>query len=626
MSRILRAALGAAVGLAMAVAALPPRFGPRPHAPSAPAHAQPGGHRSPCGVRVGKTAAPPTVTLGAEATVVLTSTTDCPPQLVPLHVVLSIDGSNSMIPQGKLDAAKRAAVQFAQKMDYTHSRVGVTSFSDKAYVETDLTDKLGQVTGAIMGIDTELGTVIGAGIQLSTQMLNRARRDVPADLPPPIEVMVVLSDGRPWPETAAEVRAAANAARGQGILVIGICVGNDCDTVLMRSIVSRGDLYFDVRSAGRLVAVFEKIVDELQRTQLRRFEVRDVLPANMAFVPDSAEPPVDAVAPDPDGGGQVLTWRWNVVPQDGLTITYRVRPLDVGRWPTNVEARAVFRDTENRVGEAVFPVPSIAVVAPTPTATATPSATPTPAPSASPTAPAAATATVAPPRPSPSDPAPAATVRPLYLPLALREACDPRLVPADVVLAIDVSSSMDAPTSPGGPTKRAAAVAAARTFVVIGGPRGDRLGVVAFADEAVTVAPLGMAAAEIDARLDTLPTATGTDVAAGLTLALAEATGPAHRPGHPSAIVVLTDGRPTRGVPGAPRDAARAAAAAGVAVYAVGVGDDVDAALLADLAGAPDRWVVAPEAAALDRIYAALALRIPCPPEQLWRGRAEAEP
>ena len=58
--------------------------------------------------------------------------------------------------------------------------------------------------------------------------------------------------------------------------------------------------------------------------------------------------------------------------------------------------------------------------------------------------------------------------------------------------------------------------------------------------------------------------------------------------------------------------AGEALRSAGTAVYAVGLGRDVDAELLARLASGPSRLILAPRAEDLARIYAELARDLPC--------------
>lgn len=259
---------------------------------------------------------------------------------------------------------------------------------------------------------------------------------------------------------------------------------------------------------------------------------------------------------------------------------------------------------------------------PTPTATDTATATPTPTdtPTSTPTSTATATATP--------------TIRRVYLPLSQRPSgCTRRTRYADVALVLDRSTSMRRTAGAGSRTKDDAAIDAARDFVgrlELAGPgaaalRGDRVAVVGFHDAAWTaLGPTGdrhHAIATLAAMRGRLAEGTRLD------LALAEGRAglaAAARPDRVPVLVLLTDGLPNR-VPtpvpsGRQEDTvlaiARSARAAGLELYAIGLGQsgDVSPALLAGIAGSAERAFVAPEAHDLARIYAAIAARVTrCP-------------
>jgi Mg-chelatase subunit ChlD len=100
----------------------------------------------------------------------------------------------------------------------------------------------------------------------------------------------------------------------------------------------------------------------------------------------------------------------------------------------------------------------------------------------------------------------------------------------------------------------------------------------------------------------------GTDIGEALALAGAELAGPRARAEAAPVIVLMTDGRPD--APNTARAAAQAARAAGATLYAIGLGDDVDVALLGELAGAADRVFAVPSEAELARVYTRIARRL----------------
>ena len=91
----------------------------------------------------------------------------------------------------------------------------------------------------------------------------------------------------------------------------------------------------------------------------------------------------------------------------------------------------------------------------------------------------------------------------------------------------------------------------------------------------------------------------------------------AHRFGH--RFILLTDGRQYE-------DASAALAAAhelrgdGVALYVIGLGEDVDADFLAELTD-PQRYFFAPNANDPAAIYRRIATTIPCVAEDYWGRR-----
>lgn len=275
------------------------------------------------------------------------------------------------------------------------------------------------------------------------------------------------------------------------------------------------------------------------------------------------------------------------------------------------------------------PVPS-----PTPTASRTPTPTPIPTDTATPTDTPTATATDTPAATATDTPtATPAPVYRIYLPMALRLACEAK--PVDVVLVIDVSSSMRRAAGDGG-TKLAAIIRAARAFVdgFRPGPARGRIAIAAFNDRAWLAQALTSDRAALDGALDTLAgvVAEGTRLDLGLAVG-ADALGPGDG-SRWRAMVFLTDGVPNR-VPtpasgGSQEDTVLAAAArvraGGVAIHTVGYGRE-DAADLADrilpallraIAGSPDGYHQTDDPAALVEVFRRLAAVVQCPQGSGW--------
>lgn len=137
----------------------------------------------------------------------------------------------------------------------------------------------------------------------------------------------------------------------------------------------------------------------------------------------------------------------------------------------------------------------------------------------------------------------------------------------DIVLAMDVSSSMLAEDLE--PNRLEAAKQVAADFV--GGRRNDRIGLVAFAGEAYTQAPLTLDYGVIVGLLGDLDVGMiedGTAVGMGLATAVKRLQA---SDAESKVVVLLTDGRSNRGEIG-PTTAAKMAQALGVRVYTIGAG------------------------------------------------------
>jgi Ca-activated chloride channel family protein len=137
----------------------------------------------------------------------------------------------------------------------------------------------------------------------------------------------------------------------------------------------------------------------------------------------------------------------------------------------------------------------------------------------------------------------------------------------DIIMVMDVSSSMLAEDLE--PNRLQAAKGVAADFV--GGRRNDRIGLVAFAGEAFTQAPLTLDYSVVQSLIGELQVGIiedGTAVGMGLGTAVKRLQS---SDAESKVVILLTDGRSNRGEIG-PVTAARMAQALGVRVYTVGVG------------------------------------------------------
>ena len=192
----------------------------------------------------------------------------------------------------------------------------------------------------------------------------------------------------------------------------------------------------------------------------------------------------------------------------------------------------------------------------------------------------------------------------------------------NIVLVIDLSSSMLAQDFQ--PQNR---LEVAKDVVkrFVGARTADRIGVVAFAAEALTQVPLTTDYPVVQAAVDNLAAGQLEDGTAIGTAIATAANRLRDAPGRSRVMIVLTDGENNRGAID-PRTAAKAAAVFGIKVYTIGVGTEgmapvpvgrglfglryenrivrIDEPLLTDIAKTTGgRYFRARDAAALQRIY-----------------------
>jgi Mg-chelatase subunit ChlD/DNA-binding beta-propeller fold protein YncE len=189
--------------------------------------------------------------------------------------------------------------------------------------------------------------------------------------------------------------------------------------------------------------------------------------------------------------------------------------------------------------------------------------------------------------------------------LTLSGDCPSEPLPLDVVLVIDQSGSMAGP-------KMEAARAAAVEFVAELDYRRARAGVLLFATQFDLRQPLSDDPHALVRAIASADAAGGTNIADAVTAARDELESPRTQPGAQKAIVLMTDGRPEGGFDPVGRaiEEAQIARDAGIAVYTIGLGADVDAGLLVEMAGEADRYFGAPTAAELTRVYRQIARRL----------------
>jgi Mg-chelatase subunit ChlD/sugar lactone lactonase YvrE len=523
-----------------------------------------------------KTVQPDTIEPGQQVEVTLTVRGSCPDVAEVGDIMLVLDRSESMASDGKIQAAKDAAIAFVQAIDFSRERVGVVSFSTDATLDQSLTNDRAAVIAAIQGIAVGGSTNLAAAVSTAQAELGARRR------PEAKPVIVLLTDGRPRGVSPSAVLQQAEDARAAGthIFTIGFGQAGDIDEFLLMLMASDPTDYFRAPTNDQLRAIYAEIARRLSATVLaKQASLTDLLAPNMRYVAGSGSPP-------PAVSAQTLSWQLADVPFVGVTLRYRVEPQTCGRHPVNELASLDYVDGLGSRGTLVFPVPFVSV---TNCATATFTITPTPTRTPTPT------------------PQPTREPIPAYLPAVHK--CIRETRHADVALVLDSSTSMSERTTPGGPTKLEAAQRAATLFLNrLQMPR-DRAVLVVFNSDAQVLQPLTGDRAQLVARLANLPQGAGTRIDKGIEAGHGALAAPT---ANNRVLVLLTDGRPSGVTNELVLAEADRAKRSGIIIYTIGLGSDVDAALLRGVASAPDYYFFAPGGDDLERIYTAIAFSIPC--------------
>jgi len=548
-----------------------------------------------CRVYGDKGAAPAQVPLGGDVDVTLELSGSCGAIEVPAHVLLVVNTKRT----DALDAARRITAL----ADFSRHELGLLGYYVNTNFKVRWTQDGSKIVAGLEQLNAGGGNESSESGALSEALkqFNLLRGATGRKVVVLIGPDYCIKTERPDCEEQQDAEPDARALRDAGIAVVVVNGGADA------AILASSDLdvwgIFDQPGLSRLasaVPVYQRVAQLLRPAALiKTATVADVVPPQLDLVPGSLSPADGAWDP----ATRTITWQLADA-KAGTKLTYKLRPNTTGRLATNVEAHADYTDGWDGSGRITFPVPEVEVLAPptpTPTATFTPTSTPTPTatftPTPTPTATATATATPVP--------------GPIYLPVLFRNVdfCAPGALPVEVALVIDVSTSMDAPTRAGGPTKIEAVREAIGLFLDKLAA-ADRVAVVAFSGDAAVVADLTSDRAAIRAALTDLPRGSGSRIDRGIAAAADVLRG--KRADAAAAMVVVTDSERVPDREAALREAA-AARAAGVTVSTIGLGMNVDDAFLAALAGDGARYFKAPNAEDLGRVYGGLVVNRTCP-------------
>jgi Mg-chelatase subunit ChlD len=531
-------------------------------APAAPEEAATPGR---CVVLRDKTAGPAEVFLGESVEVALEVTGSCPGHYEPMQLMVVFDTSFSMHHEyyartdgrGGLDHGRDLVLELLAGLDPDATEVGVVTFDDGAALEVPLGGPIDAALAAITQLKADGDTRMGAGIDLALRELAGPELREGAK-----QTILVVSDGIFKDDPAWAVEAAHEA----GVEVVAVVLST-------REFDGGARSRLETLLGGSQHLFLDPVPDDVSHLVervstyvpnpglLETVTIRDVVPANMRYELDSAVPP--AVY---DEAARTLSWTLGPVDASGQRLTYRVEPQEEGLWPTNVEATADYRDALGSDGRLVFPVPQVRVIE---------------------------------------------RVYRAYLTIVTAGSCRLTERPMDIVLLLDVSSSMNEPAGGElGGSKLDAARAAARSLVGLLNPEWHRVAVVAFDARPTRLTGLTADLDAADRALAGLRAGSGTRI----DLALAEARrllAGEVRQGVLPGVVVLSDGL-QNGTADAVLSEAKALRDLRSVLYFIGLGENADRDVLERAASSPAHFVHSPSAEDLEDIYHRIALGLVC--------------
>ncbi|AYB41874.1 IPT/TIG domain-containing protein [Paenibacillus lautus] len=282
-------------------------------------------------VQITKTVSPTGILEGGEAEIQLDVTGSGDASFVkPNDIILIIDRSGSMLPsnnngEDKMANAKAAAKGFIDLVDFSKHRIGVVDFSSDVKFK-ELSNNPGELKTYIDGIRANGGTNTKSAIEKSRELLSNHRPDAQP-------VILLLTDGEatePSPVENARLQALqqANLAKNEEIVfyTIALLKGNEnpdssAPNQLMKEMATTAHHHHFVLGSVGLSEIYEAIVDEIGVASAYDVTVTDSVGPEFEIVPDSYLHNI----PQPTVNGNTLTFKFNELKEQTLTLTYKIR-------------------------------------------------------------------------------------------------------------------------------------------------------------------------------------------------------------------------------------------------------------------------------------------------------------
>ncbi|MEO8082489.1 MAG: vWA domain-containing protein [Ardenticatenales bacterium] len=311
----------------------------------------------PCIVVADRRVEPETVLLGETVDVTMTVLALCASTILPLHVVLVIDGSDAMAGGLGRDVQESAAalVDDLRLSEASYIRVAVVGFDDRVRVKCALSNDARGIKRCIERIGERGNARLETGLMEAGRQLQLGRDDYTD--PANIRQVVVVYTGRPTGGCLKASRAVGRL-KDDGDLVITVGIGDAFDEPCVRDLATSPRYYFPWRERTDVVRVFESIRKQFQNIIVKTLTIADRLPAAFEILTDTARPEPDLV----DVADGRIRWTQTHIPKDGVTVTYRARTLAPGYQPSTLGAGGTFSDNRNHPDTFAFPASWITVL------------------------------------------------------------------------------------------------------------------------------------------------------------------------------------------------------------------------------------------------------------------------
>ena len=156
------------------------------------------------------------------------------PRQMPVDFMLLLDASSSMGGDPMTEAKSACNALVNNMIDFSVHRLGLVSFDTDANLLLDLSRNQEDMHNKINGIRTGGSTNMIDAFEKADKALGNSTNS---------KVVIVVSDGHPYPATDKQTLNAANKLRASGIRIVAIGAGSRIGEPFLRKLANEGDAY-----------------------------------------------------------------------------------------------------------------------------------------------------------------------------------------------------------------------------------------------------------------------------------------------------------------------------------------------------------------------------------------------